>query len=52
MENIESFLKSCYKYGLDKTDLFQTVDLYEAENLPQVSSIISEWEWLTPTLIL
>ena len=36
MENIGNFLAACEAYGLTKTDIFQTVDLYEAENLPQV----------------
>ena len=33
MENIGNFLTACEKYGLNKTDLFQTVDLYENQNL-------------------
>ena len=37
MENIGNFLEGCYKYGLNKEDMFQTVDLYEAQNIPQVS---------------
>ena len=37
MENIGNFLTACEKEcGLKKTDLFQTVDLYEAQNMPQV----------------
>jgi hypothetical protein len=36
MENIGNFLAACERYGLTKQDLFQTVDLYEAENMPQV----------------
>ena len=36
MENIGNFLKACEDYGLTKMDLFQTVDLYEAKNIPQV----------------
>lgn len=36
MENIGNFLEGCYGYGLVKTDVFQTVDLYEAQNMPQV----------------
>ncbi|KAK2142835.1 hypothetical protein LSH36_908g01053 [Paralvinella palmiformis] len=36
MENIGKFLDACEKYGLMKTDLFQTVDLYEAQNMWQV----------------
>lgn len=36
MENIGKFLEACEKYGLNKTDLFQTVDLYEKQNVWQV----------------
>ena len=36
MENINNFLSACEKYGLAKTDLFQTVDLYEKQNMWQV----------------
>jgi len=36
MENISNFLDAITRYGVAKTDLFQTVDLYEAENIPQV----------------
>lgn len=36
MENIGNFLGACENFGLKKTDLFQTVDLYEAQNMPQV----------------
>lgn len=36
MENINNFLVACEKYGVAKTDLFQTVDLFENQNLWQV----------------
>ncbi len=36
MENIGNFLEACYAYGLTKSDVFQTVDLYEDANRPQV----------------
>lgn len=36
MENINNFLQFCEKYGMNKTDLFQTVDLYENQNMWQV----------------
>ena len=36
MENISNFLSACEAYGVSKTDLFQTVDLYENQNLWQV----------------
>jgi len=40
MENISNFLSACEKYGVAKTDLFQTVDLYENQNMVQVVSTI------------
>lgn len=36
MENIGNFLDACERYGVAKVDLFQTVDLYEQQNMPQV----------------
>ena len=36
MENINNFLDACESMGCKKLDLFQTVDLYEGQNLPQV----------------
>lgn len=36
MENIGLFLTACENYGLNKVDLFQTVDLYEAQNMHMV----------------
>jgi len=36
MENINNFLLACEKAGIARTDLFQTVDLYESQNLWQV----------------
>ena len=36
MENIGNFLEACYAIGMNKMDLFQTVDLFEARNIPQV----------------
>lgn len=36
MENIGKFLAGCEGLGMNKTDLFQTVDLYEGGNIPQV----------------
>ena len=37
MENIGFFLSACESFGLTKQDLFQTVDLYEGENVHVVS---------------
>ncbi|XP_078061587.1 transgelin-3-like, partial [Mustelus asterias] len=36
MEQISQFLKALTDYGLTTTDLFQTVDLWEAKNLAAV----------------
>ncbi|KAJ2848071.1 Protein kinase of the Mitotic Exit Network, partial [Coemansia brasiliensis] len=36
MENISNFLAAAQKLGLDSSDLFQTVDLYEGKNMPRV----------------
>lgn len=36
MENIGRFLDGCVEYGCSKTDLFQTVDLFEETNMPAV----------------
>lgn len=42
MENIQTFLTFCEKYGIGKTGLFQTVDLYEGRNMPQVLNCIQQ----------
>jgi len=42
MENIQLFLNFCESYGVPKTGLFQTVDLYEGRNLPQVLNCIQQ----------
>ncbi|KAJ2487359.1 Protein kinase of the Mitotic Exit Network [Coemansia sp. RSA 2320] len=36
MENISNFLAAARTLGLQSTDLFQTVDLYEGKNMPRV----------------
>ena len=36
MENINNFIEACEQYGVSKTDLFQTADLYENTNMWQV----------------
>ncbi len=36
MENINNFLQACERYGIAKTDLFQTADLFEYTNMWQV----------------
>ena len=40
MENISYFLEFCEKQGVKKMDQFQTVDLYEKQNLAQVVSTL------------
>ena len=40
MENIGNFLDSCSQYTMQKSDLFQTVDLYEDANMTQVVNTI------------
>lgn len=37
MENIGNFLQFAGDVGVNKADLFQTVDLYEAQNIPGVT---------------
>lgn len=36
MENIAQFLRACEDYGVQKSDLFQTVDLFECQNMAAV----------------
>lgn len=36
MENIGKFLIGCEKYGVKKSDLFQSVDLFENQNMDSV----------------
>ena len=39
MENIQSFLAAARSYGVPAEELFQTADLYERRNIPQVRLI-------------
>jgi len=41
MENITTFVAFCENYGMDKTGTFQTVDLYDGRNMPQVLNCVS-----------
>jgi len=36
MENVQSFLAAAKKYGVSDEEVFQTPDLFEARNIPQV----------------
>ena len=36
MENIQAFLGAARRYGVPDSELFQTADLYERRNIPQV----------------
>jgi len=40
MENMENFQRAIVKYGVPDLDVFQTVDLYEKRNIPQVAHCI------------
>lgn len=40
MENINKFQEGCKKYGVPEIDVFQTVDLWERRNIPQVTQCI------------
>ncbi|RDD37004.1 Muscle-specific protein 20 [Trichoplax sp. H2] len=44
MENIGLFLESTYELGVPKIDMFQTVDLYDGTNIPQVLNGIIAYE--------
>merc|ERR1712079_167709 len=40
MENVQSFLSAAKKYGVPDEEVFQTPDLFEARNIPQVTLCI------------
>ena len=40
MENVQSFLAAVKKYGVPDEEVFQTPDLFEGRNLPQVALCI------------
>ena len=39
-ENVASFCNAAHKYGVPDNELFQTVDLFEKKNIPQVTLAI------------
>ena len=40
MENVQTFLKAVKSYGVPDEEVFQTPDLFEARNIPQVTLCI------------
>jgi len=42
MENIQTFVNFCEAYGVTRTSLFQTVDLFDGRNMSQVISCIQQ----------
>lgn len=40
MENINHFQEAAKQYGVPTIDVFQTVDLYERRNIPQVAQCL------------
>ncbi|XP_003737990.1 muscle-specific protein 20 [Galendromus occidentalis] len=40
MENINRFQEACKAWGVPEIDVFQTVDLYERRNVPQVTQCL------------
>jgi len=48
MENISNYLKACEAMGLKATDLFQTVDLFEAKNMNAVLNNLQALKRLSP----
>ncbi len=40
MENINSFQTAARAYGVPEIDVFQTVDLFEKRNIPQVTQCL------------
>ena len=39
-ENVAQFCSAAGKYGVESNELFQTVDLFEKKNIPQVTLAI------------
>ena len=37
MENVQAFLGAAKRYGVPEEEVFQTPDLFEKRNIPQVS---------------
>ncbi|CAO3697467.1 unnamed protein product [Rhizopus stolonifer] len=52
MDNITRFLQGARQFGLEKCDLFDTMDLFEARNMEAVMNTILAISKLTPQQIL
>jgi len=58
MENINKFIAAAQKYGVDHTQLFRTVDLFEKKNVPEVTggiialarAVAKHEEWKGPQM--
>lgn len=50
MENINNFLEAAKGMNVNQTDMFQTVDLYEGQNIPQVINGIGAFSRKAATL--
>lgn len=53
MENINKFQSAMKAYGVPDIDVFQTVDLYERRNIPQVTqSICALGRTVSPQILI
>lgn len=52
MENINKFQEACKRYGVADIDVFQTVDLWEKRNIPQVTQCIMALGRAVSTIIV
>jgi hypothetical protein len=47
MENIQRFQAAAKNYGVPQEEIFQTADLFERRNIPQVLEDKSDWTIVT-----